>query len=353
MITKLQTLVLAMAALLFAGCTQKAGTPETVMDMLSQASESGCFIFGHQDGLSYGKNWKVDDYAGDDLTRSDVKAVCGQYPAMIGFDLGGIELGNDANLDGVPFDFMRRAARMHVSRGGIVTFSWHPRNPKTGGDAWDVSDPETVASILEGGENHEMFLQWLDRAAEFLGSLEVPVIFRPWHENIGSWFWWGGRLCTAEQYKALFTLTYERLKGIKDMIWVYSPNADASWESYMERYPGDDIIDIVGFDCYMFNSNEAFIAQMRTALENVSTYAKAHGKLYCVSETGYTAIPEAGWWTGTLLKAVEGYNPCYLLVWRNAWDQPAHYFAPYEGSPDSENFKEFVASGRPKLLTEK
>ena len=100
-------------------------------------------------------------------------------------------------------------------------------------------------------------------------------------------------------------------------------------------------------------ANEAFIAQMRTALENVSTYAKAHGKLYCVSETGYTAIPEAGWWTGTLLKAVEGYSPCYLLVWRNAWDQPAHYFAPYEGSLDSENFKEFVASGRPKLLTEK
>ena len=148
MIIKTQTLALAVAAVFMAGCGQKAGTPETVLDTLSQASESGCFIFGHQDGLSYGKNWKVDDYAGDPLTRSDVKAVCGQYPAMIGFDLGGIELGNDANLDGVPFDFMRRAARVHVGRGGIVTFSWHPRNPKTGGDAWDVSDPETVASII-------------------------------------------------------------------------------------------------------------------------------------------------------------------------------------------------------------
>ena len=108
---KHQTLILALAAVLFAGCGGKADAPATMLETLSQASESGCFIFGHQDGLSYGKNWKVDDYAGDDLTRSDVKDVCGQYPAMIGFDLGGIELGDAANLDGVPFDFMRRAAR--------------------------------------------------------------------------------------------------------------------------------------------------------------------------------------------------------------------------------------------------
>ncbi len=351
MTVRIQTLSLSLAALLLAGCGQKAPTP--ALDTLASASDSGRFLFAHQDGLSYGKNWKVEDYAADDLSRSDVKDVCGQYPAMIGFDLGGIELGNGENLDGVPFELMRRAARIHTGRGGLVTFSWHARNPGTGGDAWDVSDPETVASVLEGGENHEMFLQWLDRVAEFLGSLGVPVIFRPWHENIGSWFWWGGRLCTPEQYKALFALTRERLKDVPEVVWVYSPNGDATWEEYLERYPGDEMVDILGFDSYMFGSDAAFIAQVQTALKNVSAYASAHGKLYCVAETGFESIPEPDWWTETLLKAVEGYNPCYLLVWRNAWDKPTHYFAPFAGSPDSENFKKFAASGRPELLKAK
>ena len=109
---------------------------------------------------------------------------------MVGFDLGGIELGNEANLDGVPFGLMRKAALTHLERGGIVTFSWHPRNPLTGGDAWDISSDQVVRSILPGGEKHAEFTLWLKRAADFIQSLGpgAAVIFRPWHENIGSWF---------------------------------------------------------------------------------------------------------------------------------------------------------------------
>ena len=168
----------------------------------------------------YGHAWKVEDVKNDPLERSDVKAVTGAFPAIVGFDLGGIEMGWDANLDGVSFDLMRRAAVTHAARGGVVTFSWHPRNPLTGGDAWDVSSDQVVASILEGGEKHDLFLQWLGRAADFLETLKdadgqpVAVLFRPWHEHTGSWFWWGGNLCSEQQYKDLFRLRgqLERLR---------------------------------------------------------------------------------------------------------------------------------------------
>ena len=93
----------------------------------------------------------MTDVENDALERSDVRDVAGKYPAIVGFDLGGIELGNACNLDGVPFDLMRRAALKHVERGGTVTFSWHPRNPYTGGDAWDISSSEVVRSVLPGG----------------------------------------------------------------------------------------------------------------------------------------------------------------------------------------------------------
>ena len=57
------------------------------------------------------------------MERSDVKDVTGKYPMMVGFDLGGIELGSAENLDGVPFGLIRKAAQFHVERGGIVTLS--------------------------------------------------------------------------------------------------------------------------------------------------------------------------------------------------------------------------------------
>lgn len=341
------TLILLLAAA--AACAPKSQT-----DILSRASSKGVFLYAHQDDLSYGKHWKVEDPAGDRLLRSDVKEVCGHYPAMVGFDLGGIELGNEANLDGVSFEFMRRAAREHVKRGGLVTFSWHPRNPLTGGDAWDVSSDKVVESVLEGGEKHEEFVQWLDRGAEFIGSLGVPVLFRPWHENLGSWFWWGGRLCTPEQYKALWELTRERFAGAGDILWVYSPNGNCTEAKYRERYPGAGSVDVLGFDTYQSGplpgSRDRFISEMQAALGIVSRIAAEDGKLYCVSETGFEGIPDPEWWTGTLLKAIEGYSPCYLLTWRNAWDRDTHYFGPWPGSPDSGDFADFAASGKVKMI---
>ena len=176
------------------------------------AAKPGKIQYGHQDDLVYGHSWVVTDLENDPLERSDVRDVAEKYPAIVGFDLGGIELGNACNLDGVPFDLMRRAALKHVERGGTVTFSWHPRNPFTGGDAWDISSSEVVRSVLPGGAKHDEFMVWLQRAGDFLASLDgAPAIFRPWHENIGSWFWWGGRLCTADEYVALFWMTHDYL----------------------------------------------------------------------------------------------------------------------------------------------
>ena len=106
----------------------------------------------------------------------------------MGFELGGIEMGDAKNLDSVPFTKMRELDSVpftkmreeivkHHERGGIVTISWHPRNPLTtiegggnagqkfpDGTAWDVTDSTVVKNILEGGSKHELFLTWMQRA---------------------------------------------------------------------------------------------------------------------------------------------------------------------------------------------
>lgn len=324
-----------------------------LMNRLSALAENGRIAYGHQDDLVYGHAWQVTDWENDSLDRSDVKDVCGKYPALAGFDLGGIELGDAKNLDSVSFGLIRKAALTHLRRGGMVTFSWHPRNPLTGGDAWDVSSNQVVKSILPGGEKEAEFALWLRRIADFFESLgpDAAVIFRPWHENLGSWFWWGGRLCTAEEYKALYRMTrtyFEEERGLRNLVWCYSPSGNFTEEAYMERYPGDDAVDLLGVDVYdnpEGNDREAvrarFLTEMKVSLDCLTALGALRGKPVCLSETGLEGIPDPTWWTETLYPAVKDYPICYLLTWRNACDRPGHFFGPWAGVAGAEDFKAF------------
>ena len=350
-------LSLALAAFMAACAGPRDNSPETpaesLVGHLQGLVDDGKIMYGHQDDLMYGHSWKLEDDASE-FVQSDVYAVCGKYPAVYGMDLGGIEMGWSHNLDKNDFDNMRAAAVAHHERGGVVKFSWHPRNPLTGGDSWDVTSDQVVASILPGGEKHEYFMTWLSNAADFMESIKtddgqtVPLVWRPWHEHTGSWFWWGQNLCTTEQYKALWKMTYDYMttdRGLTNLVWAYSPGAGelSSAEVYGQRYPGDEYVDLVGFDCYHSGSREAYMASMKNALDISSAFASEHGKILAVTETGHETLKDPEWWTEVLYEAVKDYPVSYVLTWRNACDQPHHYYAPFPGQESADDFREFAA----------
>ncbi len=352
------------AAVALASCAaQPEQTPaEKLMAQINAAVEQGKILFGHQDDYMYGHSWKV---AADEkeYKKSDVYDIVNAYPAVYGMDLGGIELGDKQNLDQNNFDQMRASAAAHYERGGIVTFSWHPRNPLTGGDSWDFSNTGTVASILPGGEKHELFMTWLQRAADFMGSIKtsdgqtVPVIFRPWHEHTGSWFWWGQDICTKEQYLALWKMTYDYMmveRGMTNLVWAYSPNvaSKVSVELFEDRYPGDDMVDLIGFDSYQYGGNEGFIKLTRATIEAMLEFAKVHNKPVALTETGYEGVKYDKWWTEVLYETVKGYPLAYVLTWRNACDKPEHFYGPWPGHASAEDFKTFAAKEDIVLLGE-
>lgn len=132
-----------------------------------------------------------------------------------------------------------------------------------GGDFyWSTNpypDSNVIKSMLPGGINHAAFKSQLDNIALFLHNLKgdkgesIPVIFRPWHEHNGSWFWWGYLHCTVEEYKQLWQLERNYLvneKKDKNIVFAYSPDKFVTKTKYLERYPGDTYIDIFGFDNY-------------------------------------------------------------------------------------------------------
>ena len=326
--------------------TQRLTPKQELLQSLELTSSSGRILLGHQDDLFYGKNWCAMN---GDAEQSDIRAVAGDYPALLGVEIGGVELGWELSIDKVPFEMIRQAIVKHHLQGGVATISWHAANPISGGNSWDVSSEAPVDAILEGGSHHELFREWLARVADFIASLkdergeQIPVIWRPWHENVGGWFWWGAPYCSAESYKRLWRETYNYMvkeRGMDGLIWAYSPSFHPTNPNiYEDCWPGEDMVDMVGADIYQYSSDAEFIEKTSSQLEELIRFAERYNKPAALSETGYEAIPNPKWWSEVLFPAIEGHKLCYVLLWRNAWDREAHYYAPFPGQISAEDFK--------------
>ena len=341
------------------------------------------YMYGHQDDPFYGISWEWDN------DRSDTYDLVGDYPGVMGFDLGGLEMGDAKNLDSVPFTRMRQEIIRQHERGGIVTISWHPRNPLLGTTAWiekditayneavaalkkigredlatQIDDPRsTVKSILPGGKMADKYQVWLKRITDFLVTLkdkkgnQVPVIFRPWHENNGNWFWWGQANCSDADFHALWNLTQDYVNAVEVgngltlrdyIVWSYSPNLQGNWteEKWMVRYPGDDRVDLIGEDAYQWGSEADFKTQLDADLALITKIAKEHGKLIAMTECGYQNSPDATWWQRVFKPIIEKYPVCYFLPWRN---YSKEHFGASKDAKTADDFKEW-AKGKKMLF---
>lgn len=329
-------------------------------------------LFGHQDALAYGVKWI------NEPGRSDVKEVTGSYPALYGWEIGHIEHGAHVNLDNVNFEQMKQWIREGYGRGGVITISWHMDNPLTGGGSWDVEGRQNViAKILPGGELHHKLMRGLERVGDFIEDLTytdaqgrthaIPVIFRPWHEMNGDFFWWGDPYSTREEFQELFRFTVQYLRDTRELnhiLWAFSTNSLSEFdnETYWEWYPGDEYIDILGFDDYRTSwgghGHEDGVAAVTEHLVWLVEAAEARGKIPAFTETGQLEkLEDLDWYTAQLLASIKGHETAkriaFLLVWRNSneeFDRSDHYYVPYPGHPAEADFLAFV--NHPLILME-
>lgn len=363
---KVKAFLMAIATLFLGACassnkpSEPQETPaEHLFNRMNTLKDKG-YMYGHQDDPFYGITWEWE------RGRSDTKELVDDYPAIMGFDLGGIEVGDAKNLDSVPFNWMKEEIIAHHERGGIITISWHPRNPLTGGTAWIQKENEaydkamaenkdkdsslvnprnTVKEMLEGGSIHDKAIEWLNRLSSFMGDLKdkngnaIPVIFRPWHENTGSWFWWGENNCTADEYKALWNMTqdYLNVKVPGQLLWSYSPGPK-DMNHFLERWPGDDRVQLLGCDCYQFGSAEDFQKELGFWLGFMNDYAKDRNILIAITECGRPNSDIPDWWTTMLDPIASKYPICYCLPWRNYCKE---HFGASKDASTAEDFKKF------------
>lgn len=207
-------------------------------------------------------------YEGDDLLGYEsefewIKKNFGVYPAIRGFDLM-----NYNPLYGWDDGTTERIIEWANERNGIPTVCWHINLP-TDFASYEVGEPVdwSVASYkpnssfsvanatIEGTKEYEYVMLTIDVLAEQLLKVQeagVPIIFRPYHEAEGNpgdaWFWWGQD--GPEAYKALWKQLYTTLTeeyGLHNLIWEFN---SYTYSSSPEWYPGDEWVDMVGFDKY-------------------------------------------------------------------------------------------------------
>lgn len=327
-------------------CSADHKNSNKLIDQLNHIKGDG-ILFGHQDDLAYGVEW------GYIKGESDVKRVTGDYPALFGWELGGLEQGEDHNLDKVPFNYMIDMIKFGDKIGGINTISWHPFSVIDDKSSWET-DSRVVEHIIPGGSHHDLFKKDLDKVADFMLALKrengepIPFIFRPWHEMDGKWFWWGSSHCTVDQFKELFKFTVKYLredKGVTSMVIAYSPDRNfESKEEYLTWYPGDNFVDILGMDNYHDLKQKGGEIAAIEKLHIVIEEAKAREKLSAFTETGISNVTDPTWYTQRLGKVLA--DPIvkseisYVMVWRN--DPKVHFFFPYPKHAGADDARELL-----------
>lgn len=330
-------------------------------------------LFGHQDALAYGVLWEGDE------DRSDIRDVAGSHPALYGWEIGNLELGAAENLDKVNFVRMQEWIRAAFERGGVITISWHMNSPVTGGNAWDTRP--TVAQILPGGSHHKVLVDYLDAFIEFNKDLiyfnrkgkerHIPIIFRPWHEHNGDWFWWGKGSTSEADYIALwrFTVDYLRAQGVHNLIYAFSPDRsridlENFTRDYFYGYPGDDYVDVIGLDNYWdlgHPANNTPAEQQKLdfaqSLQNIVQIAHRKNKIAALTEGGQDKLGNPRFWTEVMLPAIESNADtrglAYIMMWRNANREREgrdHFYVPYQGFEHAADFIDLVRS--PLVLLE-
>lgn len=178
---------------------------------------------------------------------------------------------------------LEEALKWGISSDGILTFSFHWFSPLGGRDKAFYSehtdfDPEQV--LIQGTKEREAFFSDLDRIAELLMPFKdahIPVLWRPFHESDGKWFWWGrkGPKVACELYKLVFHLFVDEYH-LDNLLWVWNCRLS-------DGYPGDEYVDVISVDIYLEKSNKTDYKKEYEELISNTT----KNKVAALAEIGY------------------------------------------------------------------
>ena len=233
-----------------AGCTAVPVTPNATQ----QARNVLCYLYSQ-----YGNHiLSGQEEGGTEVEINYIFTSTGKYPAIRAFE---------ANSDGAATRCLT-----YWNAGGLCMFGYHMGAPGTA-DGYDGSKTKIAGEIDKaltvGTNENTVFNQRIDAIAKRMLMVQAGngvVIYRPFHEAGGTWFWWS--MEGGAQYVRLWKYAFDRVintDGVRNALWLlpYNGSPQASF------YPGKEYVDIGGADNYNKANDYSPMTSIYTAARTV------------------------------------------------------------------------------------
>lgn len=369
-------------------CGAGAGPAETCLGHLKDVAKSGAYYWAMRTGDYESTTNAVDrgdgKYTSQQLDRA-VIPVCGETERRYGVapkvylcDFEVICGGwvTEARYAMTRASLSATIRKLWQERGALCVFSWHMRHPCATNGFQQAAyrfkcDVHTnvIRSILADEKwlcgtdqgwsktkNKPMtprafFMRQLDEIAAFVNGLKdargkpIPVVIRYPHEMDGSWFWWGKKFCSREEFIAFERLEADYLRkkcGKGRILFAYTP--DRYWsalgsegdggENFLSWYPGDQYVDIMGCDDYSIgvthrkgkalteDERKANYAAVLSRLKLIDGYARSHDKVAGITESGPKGCTDIYYSDIRRLMEDEGLRFAFFCSWGDGWQLP-------------------------------
>ena len=199
-----------------------------------------------------------------DVDTERIHDATGKYPAIWGSDFG--FTGGEDKDSMEHRDLMIAEAKKQYAAGSIIYLCWHMLRPTedepgipnvswSGSVQAKLTDDQWLELITSDSALHQRWEKYMDEVAVYLQQLQdahIPVLWRPMHENNGTFFWWGGRpgpYGTAMLYREVYNRMVN-VHHLNNLVWVWNQNGPAPGGEFYNFYPGPQYVDVVSYDNY-------------------------------------------------------------------------------------------------------
>lgn len=314
------TAIMMCMLLAFASCgdKKKKSYDELAMSGLTKRTENlkaniksyadkGTLV-GQMYGTLEGIGWQCDS------DRSDIQSICGDRPAVVGYELAGIENGKDSNVDGLSFKSIREDVLKNFRRGALLIMNW------------TLPDYQGKDEILE--EYAKKLAKYLDTLQDDYG-IKAPIVLNIMPIDNRSWYCKLSNDDYIDLYKKVQDLLGD--EKVSNVIYGYS-EAYIAGNNFLSRYPDHDI-DVINITYLQDKAHiqvPLYAKSIKEMIDKALPFAQEHNAAFGIT-TGIESVPDSSVFS-TLLNELKPRRISYLLFEANHGEfKDGHYHTPYPG----------------------